>query len=170
MKYSKEFKLECIRKRKEGVYIETPPGFKERRYFLNQVRRWSTIYDSLGEAGLEHGRPTLDIDQRLELIHRVEAGGSYNSVALPAGIQDSLLAKWHRIYAESGMDGLKSLKRGRPSMNKKKPDSVKKEDSDKTKEELLKELEYLRAENEYLKKLSALVQERKAREQRKKQL
>ena len=168
MKYSKEFKLECIRKRKEGIYIKTPPGFRERDCFLNQVRDWSKIYDSLGEAGLEHGRPTLDIDQRLELIQRVEAGESYSSVALSAGAREDLLIKWHKVYMESGIDGLKSLRRGRPSMNKKKPDSIKKEDSDKTREELLKELEYVKAENEYLKKLSALVQKRKARQQKKK--
>lgn len=165
MKYSKEFKLECIRKRKEGIYIETPPGFKDRDYFIGQIRRWSKIYDSLGEAGLEHGRPTLDIDQRLELIQRVEAGESYKSVAYSAGIGNELLIKWHRIYEESGIDGLKSLKKGRkPSMNKKP-----KKDGNKSELESLKEEnEYLRAENEYLKKLSALVQERKAREQKKK--
>jgi len=167
MKYSKEYKLECVRKHKSGEYIEDPPGVKHKG-FRDQLNKWARIYDSLGEAGLEHGRPTLDINQRLELIKRVEAGESYISVSLSAGIQDDLLAKWHRIYMESGIDGLKSLKRGRSSMNKKKPDSVKKEDSDKTKKELLEELEYLRAENEYLKKLSALVQERKAREQKKK--
>ena len=133
MKYSKEFKLECIRKRKEGIYIATPPGFRERDCFLNQVRDWTRIYDSLGEAGLEHGRPTLDIDQRLELIRRVENGESYKSAALSAGIGDDLLIKWHKIYMEKGIDGLKSLKRGKPSM-KKKP--VSKEDSDKTKEEI----------------------------------
>ena len=166
MKYSKEFKLECVRKRKNGIYIETPPGFKKRDNFMREIRKWSRIYDSLGEAGLEHGRETLNIDQRLELIRRVENGESYSSVALSVGIQDSVLIKWNRIYTESGIDGLKSLKRGRPSMDKKRP--VNKEDSDKTKEELLEELEYVRAENEYLKKLSALVQERKARKQKKK--
>ena len=131
-----------------------------------QVRRWAIIYDSLGEDGLEHGRPTLDIYQRLELIKRVENGESYNSVALSAGIKDTLLSKWHKIYLESGIDGLKSLKRGRTPMNKKKP--IKKADSKKTKEELLEELEYLKAENEYLKKLDALVQKRKAQAQKKK--
>ena len=115
---------------------------------------------------LEHGRPTLDIDQRLKLFQRVEAGESYNSVACSAGIKDELLIRWHRFYKESGIDGLKSLKKGRPSMNKKKPE--RKDDSEKSKEELLEELEYLRAENEYLKKLSALVQERKAQERKKK--
>ena len=133
---------------------------------MREIRKWSTIYDSLGEAGLEHGRPTLNLNQRLDLIKRVENGESYSSAALSAGIQDDVLIKWHRIYMESGINGLKSLKRGKPPMNKKRP--VKKEDSDKTKEELLKELEYVRAENEYLKKLSALVQERKTREQKKK--
>ncbi len=166
MKYSKEFKLECIRKRKAGEYIETPPNFRDRDNFMNMVRRWSRIYDSLGEAGLEHGKPTLDVEQRLNLIQRVENGESYQSVALSAGIQVDLLIKWHKIYKESGINGLQSLKRGRPRMDKKKPE--KKKDSEKTKEELLKELEYVRAENEYLKKLSALVQERKAREQKKK--
>ena len=168
MKYSKEFKLECVRKYMEGVYIEAPPNFRDRDDFMNMVRRWSRIYDSLGEAGLEHGRPTLDVEQRLNLIQRVENGESYQSVALSAGIQTDLLIKWHKIYKESGINGLQSLKRGRPRMDKKKPE--KKKDSEKTKEELLEELEYVRAENEYLKKLNALVQERKAREQKKKQL
>ena len=48
--------------------------------------------------------------------------------------------------------------------------NINKADEDKTKEELLEELKLARIENEYLKKLSALVQERKAREQKRKQL
>lgn len=170
MKYSKEFKLECVRKYMEGVYIEAPPGFKRHDDFMHQVRKWVRFYDSLGEKGLEHGRPTLDVYQRLELIRRVENGESYNSVAYSVGIWPGLLIKWHKIYRESGIDGLQSLKKGRKPAMTKKPKTSKKKDSEKTKEELLEELEYLRAENEYLKKLSALVQERKAREQKKKQL
>ena len=168
MKYTKEFKLECVQKLKAGDHIEIPSGFKKRKNFIEQVRKWEIMFDSLGEAGLEHGRPTLDIDQRLELIYRVEAGESYNSAARSAGIGADLLSKWHRIYMESGIDGLQSMKKGRkPSMNK-KPKTIKKEDSEKTREELLEELEYLKAENEYLKKLDALVQKREAREQKKK--
>ena len=164
MKYSKEFKLECIRKYKNGEYIEDPPSTRHDT-FHKQVRKWVRIYDSLGEAGLDHNKPTLDIDQRLELIRRVESGESYSQVAHSVGIGDDLLIKWHNIYLESGIDGLKSLKRGRPSMNKKKP----KKDKDKTELELLKEEnEYLKAENEYLKKLDALVQKRKAQPQKKK--
>lgn len=168
MKYTKEFKLECIRKKKMGEYIATPAGFKKRESFSSQVRKWERIYDSLGEVGLEHGKPTLSVDQRIELIQRLESGESYKSVALSVGIADSVLTKWHNIYMESGIVGLQSLKKGRkPAMNK-KPETSNKKDSEKTREELLKELEYLRAENEYLKKLDALVQKRKAREQKKK--
>ena len=166
MKYSKEFKLDCVRKHKEGIHIETPPDFRNRDSFMDQVRRWTRIYDALGEAGLEHRRPTLDTDQRLELIQRVENGESYRSAAFSAGIGADVLIRWHKIYRESGIDGLQSLKRGKPPMDKKKPEQ--KKDSEKTREELLEELEYVRAENEYLKKMSALVQERKAREQKKK--
>ena len=165
MKYSKEFKLECIRRYKNGEHIEDPPGVKH-RHFHNQVVRWSRTYDSMGEVGLEHGRPTLDINQRIELFERVEAGEEYQSVAISVGIQPGQLIQWHNIYLETGIDGLKSLKRGRTPMNKKQ--SIKKDDSKKTKAELLEELEYLKAENEYLKKLDALVQKRKAQPQKKK--
>ena len=36
MKYTKEFKLECIRKRKSGEYIETPPTIRKRIPFIKQ--------------------------------------------------------------------------------------------------------------------------------------
>ena len=165
MKYTKEFKLECIRKYKNGEYIKDPPGVKHSG-FRDQLRKWVRIYDSLGETGLEHRKPTLDIDQRLDLIRRVEDGETYQSIAISVAVGVDVLIKWHKIYLESGIDGLKSLKRGRTPMAKKKP--IKKDDSKKTKEELLEELEYLRAENEYLKKLDALVQKRKAQPQKKK--
>ncbi len=110
MKYSNEFKLECVRKYKEGIHIEDPPNTKHKQFYI-QVRRWVRIFDSLGETGLEHGRPTLGIDQRLELIQRVENGETYTSVALSAGIQGGLLIKWHKIYIEKDIDGLQSIKK-----------------------------------------------------------
>lgn len=167
MKYSKEFKLECVQRYKNGDYIEDLPGVKHSN-FRDQVRKWTRISDSLGEKGLEHGRPTLDINQRIELINRVESGESYTSVALSAGIHDDLLIKWHKIYQEKGIDGLKLLKRGRPSMAKQNKEVAKKDPKDMSRDELLEALEMATIENEYLKKLSALVQKRKAQEQKKK--
>lgn len=167
MKYSKEFKLECVQRYKNGDHIEDPPGIKHKS-FRDQVDTWVRMYNSLGEEGLEHGRPTLDINQRIELINRVEAGESYNSVAFSIGIKPDLLIRWHNIYKDKGKDGLKLLKRGRPSMAKTNKDVAKKDPKDMTKEELIEALEMATIENEYLKKLSALVQKRKAQEQKKK--
>ena len=167
MKYSKEFKLECVQRYKNGDYIEDPPNITHEN-FHRQLLRWVGIYDSLGETGLKHNKPTLNINQRIELINRVEAGESYETVALSAGIYNDLLIKWHKIYQEKGIDGLKLLKRGRPSMAKQNKEVAKKDPKDMTREELLEALEMATIENEYLKKLSALVQKRKAQEQKKK--
>ena len=43
MKYSKEFKLECVMKYKNGEHIHDPPGVRH-KYFRNQVRRWVKIF------------------------------------------------------------------------------------------------------------------------------
>lgn len=160
MKYSKEFKLDCVRKYKEGKHIDDPPGTIHRS-FHEQVRKWVRFYDYLGEVGLENHKPTLDINQRIELINRVENGESYKSVAFSVGICNDLLIKWHKIYMEKGIDGLKSLKRGKPSMSNKKTKETKslEEMSDKEKVKYYKELlEEKEAEVAYLKKLKALVQ------------
>lgn len=164
MKYTKEFKLECIKKFKNGEYIEDPPGVKHSS-FRHQIVIWSRIYDSIGEVGLEHKKTSLSISQKLELFKRIEDGESFRSVSCSIGISHVVLIKWYNIYRQKGIDGLKSLKRGRKAMTNKKPKK------DKTKselEQLREEVEYLRAENEYLKKLDALVQKRKDQPQKKK--
>ena len=81
-------------------------------------------------------------------------------MANSVGIQESLLIKWHKIYRQEGIDGLKSLKRGRSAM-KKKTQTEKSLDQMTDKEKIKyyqEQLEYLEAENAYLKKLRALVQ------------
>ena len=164
MRYTKEFKLECIKKYKNGEFIEDPPGVKHGD-FHRQIIRWLSVYDNLGDVGLNHNKPKLSVQTIVELIKRVESGESYSQVSLSAGRLPDLLIKWHKIYLQYGIDGLKSLKRGR------KPMTVKKPKNDETKSELEKlkeENEYLRAENEYLKKLNALVQKRKDQEPKKK--
>jgi len=164
MKYTKEFKLECVRKYKAGEHIENPGGCK-RHTFTDSVRQWVMIYDALGEVGLEHKKPKCDWETKLEMIRKVENGESFRSVALSYGTKGDLVSKWYKKFQESGIDGLKLDRRGRPhKMAKKRKTS----NEPKTKEELEKELEYLRAENEYLKKLNALVQKRKDRQPKKK--
>ena len=164
MRFTKEFKLECVRKHKAGEHIEDPGGCKHHT-FWDTVLEWVRVYDALGEIGLEHKKPKRDWKTKLDMILRVENGESFRTVAFSNGIKGSLLSKWYKIYQESGIDGLKLDRRGRPPKMVKKP---KASNEPKTKEELEKELEYLRAENEYLKKLSALVQKRKGRKPKKK--
>ena len=164
MRYTKDFKLECIKKYKNGEFINDPPGVKH-NVFHRQILEWTSIYDKLGEVGIDHKKAKLSVETIIELIERVESGESYSQVAYSAGRLPDLLIKWHKIYLQDGIDGLKSLKRGR------KPMTVKKPKNNETKSELEKlkeENEYLRAENEYLKKLNALVQKRKDQEPKKK--
>ena len=164
MRFTKEFKLECIKKYKTGERIDDPGGCNHKT-FWNTILEWVRIYDALGDIGLEHKKPKRSWKDKLDMIQRVMDGESIKSVAYSNGIKASLLSKWYKIYQESGVDGLKLDRRGRPSKTMKKP---KTSNEPKTKEELEKELEYLRAENEYLKKLNALVQKRRGRQPKKK--
>lgn len=164
MRYTKEFKLECIRKYKAGEHIDDPGGCKHET-FRDKVRMWVRIFDALGEVGLEHKKPKRHLQDKIDMIQRVLGGESINEVAISNGIQECMLSKWYKIYQEFGIDGLKLDRRGRPPKMAKKS---KTSNETKTKEELEKELEYLRAENEYLKKLNALVQKRKGRQPKKK--
>lgn len=168
MKYSKEFKLECVMKYKNGEHIKDPPGTKH-RHFYKQVLKWVQQYDSLGELALEHNRPTLSIEDRIKLFIKVENGESYTSVARSAGTHESQLIKWHKIYLQDGIEGLQSLKRGKPKVSK-KPKVVKPLEQMSPEEKIKyyeERLEYLEAENAYLKKLKALVEGRQDRQQTK---
>ncbi len=90
-------------KYKNGECIKDPPGVKH-SIFHEQVRRWCRIYDSLGEIGLDHKRQTLTLEERLQLIDRIENGESCQSVALSAGIQNNLLGKWYKVYRQFHSD------------------------------------------------------------------
>lgn len=164
MRFTKEFKLECIKKYKVGAHIDDPGGCKHRT-FQKKVRMWVRIYDALGEVGLEHKKPKWTWQDKLDMIERVNDGKSITEVAYSKGIQVDLLSKWYKIYQQNGVDGLKLDRRGR---NPKMENQTKTSKESKTKEELEKENEYLRAENEYLKKLKALVQKREDRQPKKK--
>lgn len=77
--------------------------------------------------------------------------------------QDTVVAKWERIYLEEGSEGLYKERRGRGSKGR-PPKKLKPE----VEEDLLAEVQRLRAENDYLKKLNALVAERVRREKKQK--
>ena len=103
MRYTKEFKLECIKKYKNRERIIDPPGVKHGD-FHRQIIRWLSIYDNLGDVGLNHNKPKLSVQTIVELIKRVEYGESYSQVSLSAGRLPDLLIKWHKIYLQYGID------------------------------------------------------------------
>ena len=91
------------------------------------------------------------------------------SVSLDIGLSsDGMLQNWIKKYKENGYN-IVERKRGRPTMTK-----VTKKKKNETQEEKIKRLEeenlYLKAELEYSKKLRAVVQARKNRQQKKKEV
>ncbi len=50
MKYTLEFKLECVEKYKKGIRIDLPPGVKHRATFSHYLMDWVKAYEDLGEA------------------------------------------------------------------------------------------------------------------------
>ena len=168
MRYSKEYKLECIKKHKNGEHILDPGGCTHKT-FHDKVRHWVRISDKLGEVGLDHKKLKLTIDDKIEICNRVSNGETMTEVAISYGREESNISKLYKNYLQYGIDGLKSnKKKGRPpTMKEKETDINNLSDKDKIKE-LEKKIELQQIEIEYLKKLRALVQARKDREQKKK--
>lgn len=169
MKYSWEFKLECVNKYKNGEYINHPGTLNQHNNFMKHVREWSKFYDDLGVDGLKHSPINKDWtpEKRFDLVAKVLSGNSISSVARNAHINCGQLYQRVTRYNKKGMDGLQ-CKKGRPSKQivmKKKNKKSKLSISEKEELKLLRERnEYLEMENEYLKKLDALVSKREAAE------
>lgn len=168
MKYTLEFKLECIDKYKKGIHIDLPPNArcKERDFFMHKVRDWNRLYDLHGIDGLKHSQfnHAWTKEERFKLVAQVLAGKTISQVSFENKVKGCILSSWIRRYREKGIEGLE-LRKGRktkvPNMPKKK--KVKLALSEKEELELLRvRNEYLEAENAYLKKLDALVSKREA--------
>ena len=169
MKYSFEFKLECVKNYKEGKQNIKPDGVTIKN-FRNKVRLWVRLFDLYGPDGLKHKRFNKDWtkEERYELVAKVLAGQPNKSVAIEAGISDGQLYQWVNRYKQYGYDGLELNRKGRPpkggyTMTKSKRKPEKLTQSEKEELILLREKEkYLEAENAYLKKLAALTVKKKA--------
>ena len=165
MRYSQEYKLECIELYRQGIWPETPPGISERNFRIT-VRRWVRLEDANGSEILKHTPfdKNWTPEEKMELISKVLAGNSNQSVALEAGISSGMLYQWVRKYKTEGYNGLVNMKKGRPC----KGHSMRKETNprplkESEREELIRlraENEYIKAENEVIKKRIALRQEK----------
>ena len=176
MKYSSEFKRKCVEMYREGRYPETPEGISEER-FHKTIRQWVRYEEAAGPESLKHKsqNKVWTAEEKYELVAKVIAGQSNESVAVEAGINSGLLYQWVRRYRIWGHEGLAITKRGRPP--KEAPMKKKEQPAELTpseREEMIRlkaENELLRAENAVIKKEIALREERwaaqlKAKKQR----
>ena len=169
MRWTKEAKLKMVLEYKNNGVIPTVEGYS-RSGFTRTLISWTRVYELYGESGLEHRSRLWTYEDKRNAIQRILDGESYTEVAHSLGMAEKTQVKvWHRKYLELGWDGLKLDGRGRKRKMGSKP--IKPSKSKSQADEIVKlreRLEYLEAENAYLKKLAALVQQRKAQEQKKK--
>ena len=169
MRWTKEEKLKMVLEYKKNGFTPIVEGCL-RNTIRGQIRKWARVYDLHGKDGLEHRSRHWTYEDKIYAVQRVLDGESYCEVSDFLGMSThTRVMAWHRKYLELGWDGLKLDGRGRKRKMGNKPikPSKSKSQADEI-VELRKRLEYLEAENAYLKKLAALVQQRKAQEQKKK--
>lgn len=169
MRWTKEEKLKMVLEYKKNGFTPIVEGCSKVTMH-KRIRMWARVYDIHGERGLEHRISHWTYEDKANAVQHVLDGESYHEVAHSLGMSNiTQITNWHRKYLEFGWDGLKLDGRGRKrKMGNKliKPSKSKSQTEELV--ELRKRLEYLEAENAYLKKLAALVQQRKAQEQKKK--
>ena len=171
MKYSREFKIECVEKYLAGEWMEQPEYSQTtRKRFRKEIVEWSREYRKHGkEEFLNKKAKKWTAEKRYELVKRVITGEAATNVALDGCVGSRQLRKWVREYKEKGYAGLQ-YKKEQPAngakMNKVKKMKEEKEIKKTDKEELKRlkrENEYLRAENAYLKALEALIAQEKTK-------
>ena len=165
MRYSHEYKLECVEMYRKGILPE-PPKEVTKRAFRETVRRWSRIEMSCGADALrsKNHNKTWTVEEKLELVSQVLAGASNKKVACSNGISEAMLYRWVQKYKTKGYNGLVEMKKGRPSKEPQMKKTLKPTPlTESEREELIRlraENEYIKAENEVIKKRIALRQEK----------
>ena len=165
MRYSQEYKMNCIELYRQGKWPETPDGIKEQN-FRCMLRHWVRIEDHQGPEALCHKNfnKVWSPEEKLELILQVIAGKSYQEVAFSVGISAGMLYQWVRKYKSLGYNGLVDTKKGRPPKEPQMKKNINPAPlTESEREELIRlraENEYIKAENEVIKKRIALRQEK----------
>lgn len=107
MRYSKEFKLKCVKLYRQGKYPKTPDNISPKR-FHSTVRMWVREADSCGLESLEHKprNKKWSLEEKIALVQEVLNGSSCFSVAINNGINSGMLYSWIRKYRLYGSEGL----------------------------------------------------------------
>jgi len=169
MRYSYEFKRKCVEMYRQGILPDIPEGISKSE-FQHQIRNWTRIEDANGPDALKHNTTNRQWtpEDKLELVTKVIAGGSYKAVAFNAGINNGMLYQWVRNYKIYGYNGLIPKQKGKKSkkLDMKKIGTRKPPKPNESEyEELIRlraENEYMKAEIEVIKKEIALREEKEA--------
>lgn len=178
MRYSYEYKRDCVELYRQGLWPETPNGVSKKSFRMT-VRKWVRMEEAKGPEVLKHKgcNKVWTPEEKLKLVTQVISGKSNKSVAFENGINDGMLYQWVHKYKVLGYNGLVNNKKGRPpkdpEMRKNNCNTPRKLEESEY-EELIRlraENEYIKAENEVIKKEIALREEKwaaqlKAKKQR----
>ena len=110
MRYSYEYKRNCIELYRQGKWPETPKGIKERNFRI-MIGRWARIEKYQGPEALRHKNfnKIWTPEEKLELISQVLAGKSNQEVALSAGINGGMLYQWVQKYKSKCITVMKKI-------------------------------------------------------------
>ena len=175
MRYSYEYKKMCVELYRQGKWVETPEGVKEKN-FRNMIQIWARTEESCGAEALRHKNQNKvwTAAEKYELVAKVLAGESNRATAIAAGISKGLLYSWVRCYKMKGYQGLAAQRKGRPPKEPAmKKNIVPAELTPSEREEMIRlraENERLRAEIAVVKKEIALREERCAAQLKAKKL
>ena len=167
MRYSYEYKLECVELYRKGQWPETPDGVSQER-FRHNIRDWARMEASCGDEVLKHKNfnKVWTAEEKYELVAKVVAGVPRTTIAIKAGISPGMLYQWVQKYKIKGYNGLVDMKKGRPPKEPQMKKNVNPAPlTESEREELIRlraENEYIKTENEVIKKRIALRQEKEA--------
>ena len=107
MRYSYEYKKMCVELYRQGKWVETPEGVKEKN-FRDMIQIWARTEESCGVEALRHKNQNKvwTAEEKYERVAKVLAGESNRTTAIAAGIDKGLLYSWVRCYKMKGYQGL----------------------------------------------------------------
>ena len=181
MKYTFDEKLKAVRLYERCRTFDYPEGCiskAQKGIYAKQVKFWHSVYLAKGEEGLMHktANSSYPPEQKREMIMPVLTGEkSLTRQAKDVCINQGTLYSWIKKYRQSGPEGLKCAKKGRPRKNMGHPEERRAAgnaaagtDDKKKIEELEHQVALLEFELEYRKKAHALAEKKRISEQRRK--
>ena len=181
MKYTFDEKLKAVRLYEGYRTFDCPEwciSKAQKDSYAKQVKFWHSVYLAKGAEGLRHKTTNSSYppEQKLGMIMPVLTGEkSLTQQAKDVCINSGQLYSWIKKYRQSGPEGLKCSKKGRPGKNMGHPEerraagnATAAADDKKKIKDLEHQVALLEFELEYRKKAHALAEKKRISEQRRK--